>query len=421
MAVRVGVVDQSFRATHGQASVEWMAVVALVATVLGLGAAVAQADAVGRRVTREMARALCLVRQGDCVRDREPCVVTADHKRHGVTVDLAFVRLGEGRMALVARQSDGTFAVTRSTEQAFGLAGHAGVGASVKVAGIEAALSAGVEASEVLTREGGKTWVVSSRAEAEALLRRLPLEHGLPPADVVYGMADLRSTVGASASGETIVSLDVAGAHLSFDRRTGQRVDRRTGRRTLFVRSVREYEATVRGGVLGLSGGAGDEVYAVQLDADGRPLDLQIMTTGAFAGSRDLPDVVQPVAGMLEADADGERVYEVTAHLDLTDAGNLAAAEGLLDALTRGGPYVGRMPAASQALRRRIDERGTVEARVLAMQSSSKEVGLGASLGGKLGGMITAESRSSRLLAAMSRGLDGQWLARGDCVKVARG
>ncbi|MDX6715800.1 MAG: hypothetical protein QOH30_2358, partial [Baekduia sp.] len=50
----------------GQASLEWLAVVALVATVLGLGAALAQAGYVGRRVTREMARAVCLVGAGDC-------------------------------------------------------------------------------------------------------------------------------------------------------------------------------------------------------------------------------------------------------------------------------------------------------------------------------------------------------------------
>ena len=68
---------------RGQASVEWLAVVALVAVMLGLGAALAQAGYVGRRVTREMARAICLVGSGDCRRDQEPCVVGSQATARG--------------------------------------------------------------------------------------------------------------------------------------------------------------------------------------------------------------------------------------------------------------------------------------------------------------------------------------------------
>ena len=72
------------RATDGQASLEWLAVTALVAVLVGVGAALAKADQVGVRVTRELARALCLVRHGDCTRDRDPCVVSASDRREGM-------------------------------------------------------------------------------------------------------------------------------------------------------------------------------------------------------------------------------------------------------------------------------------------------------------------------------------------------
>jgi hypothetical protein len=36
-------------------------------------------------------------------------------------------------------------------------------------------------------------------------------------------------------------------------------------------------------------------------------------------------------------------------------------------------------------------------------------------LGGRLGGAAHVERRTQRLLAAASRGLDGQWLVRDDC------
>ena len=85
---------------RGQASVEWLAVVALVAVVFGLGTALAQAGYVGRRVTREMARALCLVGSGDCRRDQEPCVVGSLASHQGMTLHLLFFRMGEDKLGV---------------------------------------------------------------------------------------------------------------------------------------------------------------------------------------------------------------------------------------------------------------------------------------------------------------------------------
>jgi hypothetical protein len=216
--------------------------------------------------------------------------------------------------------------------------------------------------------------------------------------------------VTAGASG--LVSLDAAHGALTFDHEAGSQVDRRTGHRTLYVQSSWTGEGGAAG-VLGVSGGHAGETYAVELDAAGRPLDLRVLAAGSFAGSRDLPGVVQPVVGLLEDGTPAGRVYEVTAHLDLTDARNLAAARELLDAVAR------RRATAepSQALRRLIDERGTVEARVLRQESSSEDGGLQATLSwAQMGGKAHVEQRTQQLVAATSRGLDGQWLPRTDCV-----
>src|SRR6476469_4155216 len=66
------------RSARGQGTVEYLAVVLLVAFALGGGtAAVASAAGadIATAVPREIRRALCIVTGGDCDRDRAPCDV----------------------------------------------------------------------------------------------------------------------------------------------------------------------------------------------------------------------------------------------------------------------------------------------------------------------------------------------------------
>jgi hypothetical protein len=397
---------------RGQASVEWLAVVVLVATLLGLGVALAQAGYVGRRVTREMARAICLVGDGDCRRDQEPCVVGSQANRQGMTMHLLFYRLGEDELGVVEERSDGTFAVTLEEGVKGGVEGSGGLKAGFHVGDLGVSLGGEVTAALMARMGRGRTWVAGSAAEA----RRVLEEEGagrLP--DASSGSGTWTSSGGAAAGVEGLGSaIEVARAEITFDREAGWRVDRRTGHRTAYVQASSAGSATVSGGVLGLSSTDGEEIYAVEHDEMGRAVDLRVIAAGFFAGSRDLPAVVQPVAGLLEAGAGkGERGYEVTGHLDLTDVGNLAAARGLLNAIA-----ARRATAAPErALRQRIDEHGTVQARVLATES--EERGASFELTSGLGGFSAEaqiQQRSQRLLAATSRGLDGQWITRTDCV-----
>jgi hypothetical protein len=407
------------RRTDGQASVEWLGLVALVATLLGLGAALAHAGYVGRQVTREMARALCRVGQGDCERDHEPCVTATEGGSSSGVLNAFIVRLGSGSAVLIEQRSDGRVAVTRTTTRTLGLEGGFGADGKVKVKGIDLSAGGEVQASVLARHDDGKTWLVPNWTAAQDLLDRLGLGGGGAPRapDFEYGAKNLTAIPHARVGVDALMHFDAARADLTFSRTSGVRVDRANGHRTVYADVAAEGRVQALGGVLGLSASRtmGGEDYAVDFDADGRPVDLQIVATGAFGGSRDLPAVVQPVAGLLDAGASEHRTFEVTSHLDLTDPDNLAAARGLLRVLADPGWRVD-VPSVAQALRRRIDERGTVEARVLDRRHSEDELSAHGALGGKIGATVRAERTTSRLLAATSRGLDGKWLPRTDCV-----
>jgi hypothetical protein len=270
---------------------------------------------------------------------------------------------------------------------------------------------------------------VRDDAAAAALLRRLARPPGprggdpVPPPDITYGERVLDSSIGVSVGVDGPVRVGEADAGLLFDKRAGTRIDHRTGRRTVYVRAADAREARVAfaGGVLGTASGEATETYAVEFDAAGRPLDLQIIAAGPYRGSADLPASVSAVQGLLAAPAGRgrDRVYEVTAHLDLTEPENLAAARDLLAELARQRPHLGRAASASAALRRRFATDGTVEARVLEATEDAKELAADAAVGMRVGGAWSSEHGTTHLLRAASRGLDGQWLARDDCVVAA--
>jgi hypothetical protein len=398
------------RHERGQASLEWLAVVGLVATLLGLGAGLAQAEFLGRRVTRELARAICLVGDGDCRRDQEPCVSRSDSDRSTWSGAIALFRAGHDRLALVEQRSDGTYAVTVARALQGGAEAATGLHLDAHVAGIDVTAGGAITASLLARLDDGRTWIAGSREEAAAIVADGGASRA--PDRTSTDRAWLGS-VGATAGADALLHLDVAGASLTFDQHWGTTTDHRTGRRTVYVEASSEASAEVLDGVLGVSTVGGEEIYAVELSAAGRPLALRITATGAFSGSRDLPSALQPVAGLLATpSADGRR-YEATAALDLTDPRALAAASDLLDAIAH---KRGRA-APTRALRALVEAGGTVEARVLDSRASSDQTGLEATVPlAKLGLQHATEQRTQQLLAATSRGLDGQWITRTDCV-----
>jgi hypothetical protein len=361
-------------------------------------------------VTREVARAICLVGDGDCRRDQEPCVNRSDGDRSTWSGAIALFRAGRDRLALVERRSDGTYVVTVARGLKAGVEASAGSRLSAHFAGVDITAGGAITASLLARLEDGRTWVVGSAEEAAGVVER---GGAARPPDVTSEDRAWLSSVGATLGADALLHLDVAEASLTFDQHWGTSADHRTGWRTVYVEAGTSATASALGGVLGISSGDGREVYAVELSATGRPLALRVTATGTFAGSRDLPPVVQPVAGLLATATTGDRRYEVTASLDLTEPRALTAASDLLTAIAR---KQGRA-TPSAALRRLLDERGTVEARVLTSQASADATGLEAAVAGAALGLHHAsEQRTQQLLAATSRGLDGQWITRTDCI-----
>src|SRR3954465_156586 len=103
---------------RGQASVDYVALVALVALVLGAGAAVVIATGIGESVVAAMRRALCVATGGSC--GTRPCVVTS--RRGGVSGDhdLGVARVGTEETLLREERADGTVALTLIRARAAG-------------------------------------------------------------------------------------------------------------------------------------------------------------------------------------------------------------------------------------------------------------------------------------------------------------
>jgi hypothetical protein len=395
---------------HGQSSLEWLAVVLLVSSLMALGAGLAQADAVGRRVTREMARALCLVSGGDCRRDQEPCVESSESNRSKWSAGVSIFRLGADSFGLIERLSDGTYAVSVGHGLSGGVEAEYGFGVEAHVAGLDVSAGGTVTASILAGLEGTRTWFVGSQTEAESILAAGGASR---PPDRSSHKGGTNASAGASAKLEVdgLGDVNAASASVTFDQEAGGLTDHRTGHRTMYVDAKTSGSVSALEGVLTANTGDAREIYTVELAADGRPLVLQITATGAFKTSRDLPDVVQPIVGRLEPE--GANRYEVTATLDLNDPAALRAATEMLDDIAH---KRGRAKP-SAALRDLVASTGTVEARILATTTNSDKNGVDVTAGTHVVNLgHETEHTEQHLLAAASRGLDGQWIAREDCV-----
>ena len=222
-------------------------------------------------------------------------MVGSQANRQGMTMHLLFFRLGEDKLGVIEERSDGTFAVTLEDGVIGGLEGSAGLKAGLRVGKVGLSIGGEVTAALLARLGRGRTWIAGSRAEARRILGQ---EGDWAAAGRGVGIGERgtrRSTpalrAGFGGDGE------VARAGITFDREAGWRVDRRSGHRTAYVQAS-STGRSVSGRVLGLSGD-GQETYAVEYDETGRPVDLRVIATGSFAGSRDLPAVVQQVAGLL--------------------------------------------------------------------------------------------------------------------------
>jgi hypothetical protein len=407
---------------RGQAGLEYVGVVLLVAVVLGAVATVADGTGIPQAVDRQMLRALCIVRGGDCDQDRTPCPIATDRRRDAMAARILVFRIGQDKTIIREERSDGTIAITVAYGRESGVEVGNGVHVSLSLGHGGLSLGGELTAAAVATRERGYTWLLHDPRSADALVGRLGVSkgrlesliaaHRLPAPALRYDQGGAR-VQGGLARGPVWIGI-------SSQDVSGTRTDARTGSTTVYVQRTVDGSLSLTHAGIGATAGRNDrERYAVTYDAHGRPIDLMVMTTGSFRISADLPNRLQPAAGLLSVPTGRGRIYVEETHLDLTDPENQRLATAFLAQVRHPDPAsFGPAVAIAAALRRRLDTAGVVHARTY--DSDERRYGVEGSLsvdGISIGGEASHTREDTHLVAATTRGLDGVWRTRGDCLR----
>jgi hypothetical protein len=360
--------------------------------------------------------AICRVTGGDCDRDRAPCDVASRTAAHEWSVTVLVVKGGHRRVVVRERRSDGRTVVTETTAPLGGLEVTAGSGARLRLGGRALALGGQATAALVGAYGHGRTWVLKGERVADALVAALAAGDPVPPpdqeitqGDVTLGGALARGSGGAGAR----AAAGVSGA-------IGRRTDRATGTVTRYFEAGVNGELSLRGlRASATASGADRERYALTIAPGDRWVDLTTVRTGEVAGSVTVPPDLRSVADALNAPARGGRRWVAETHLDLTDPANLAAAREFIDRLRDVPRRPAELERAGAALAARLDEHGVVDVRTYALDRTiaGHDVHVGAGAG--FGAAVHDTTEHTRLIAATTRGLDGQWRRRDDCLEEA--
>ncbi len=407
----------SVRSEGGQGTIEYVAIIALVAVVLAAavaGAAVL-APGVGNAVVGEVRHALCVVAGRRCAAQQaaRPCVVRTARDERRESVSLGFVQLGSGRVVLRERLSDGTLRLTVLHRGRAGVSAGYGSSTRLRVGGVDIDVGAHAQATIAGLVGSGQVFEVRTAEEADAVIRRLRAD-GSPTLDAVRRLVR-RGDDGAPRADATLleggmdaeVDLELsaselkAGASGGGENVLGRRIDRRTGETTYYLRLDRELPVFADA-LLGEAVGEldGDALLAVTADRSGRLAELSAIVGGhAAAGAK-----LATGAGV----AAGSSRWEAQATVALDDA-------EIADALRawRRSPASGE---AVLALGRALRDRATIDVRRYARDGSSDDDGVDAGMGLRAGIEWGRDQEVTRLLSAITRPPGGLWERRLDCV-----
>ena len=422
---------ERWRDARGQATSEYVALVALVAVALGLAAGIT-AGGVGGQLLAGLQRGICRVADVACTRlsppeaDLPPCPLERTTSAESLDGAFELLRLGRSGTLTAVRGSDGRVTVTLADGATAG--GGVGLGFSIGLGGHEReGATAEVEASV----SSGRSWTLPDAAAVRAFVARYGSKatiggkavdlvrsgcsilcdaigwrpHAeLPPPDEVYtangGEGGLHAALGGAeleASGGVLLGTS----------------SRRDGSRTRYLQLDAATGAALVAGPLALGARAELEtVLAYTRDAQRRPLQL-VVHVAARAGGDVTVDGTRG-SGAATAGFGGARAVELDATLDLRDARNRRAVDALVAAL--GDPLA---PAAlgrsALALRERIERAAVLDRRTYAVSSSAFELGAEGALGGRLGGSFARTREAARLLSAETRLPGLPFLPRDDC------
>lgn len=408
---------RSARAQDGQATTDYIGLVALLAALLVVGAGIAGVGGPGfvNAVVGQLRHALCIVGGGSCpVAPRKPCTVASARDATHAGLNLGIVRLDDDHVVLRERLSDGTFRLTVSTRSGGGV--EVGVGGEAELKadpdgrpiGLDRELRAGV--AGVLGH--GAVYYARSERAADRLLEAIR-RGGAPRASEVFYEGGVRGLARAELSGARALygQLDGRG-----DAILGARHDRRSDTLTISL-GAGGAGAGLASIAIGGDAGAldGQAVLGLKLDRRRRPVELSLSANGSAAAGDSLPvGVAQALHQVADPNASSNsagRRWELGARVDLRDPGVAAAWRAY-----RRAPA---SPAAIRALGEQLRARATVDVRDYRLDSSATGAAARLAFGLKLGGEYEHTDARARLVAAATRPPWGLWESRLDCLRTA--
>ncbi|MFL5955971.1 MAG: hypothetical protein ACJ756_00825 [Solirubrobacterales bacterium] len=423
----------------GQATVEYTAVIAVIAVVLGVGAAVVTVTGVGDRLLYAMRQGICAVGGVLCPPPPEPCVLSRHAQRDSGSVVILAARLGQDQALIVERRSDGKVAVTVTGGRHGGAEFGLGAGVNVEAGKDSAGAGAEVRAAATTRVGGGRTWILPSEAAARKLVDALGQGETIPLIDApveaideLFGggehvrapdieWSDAGTGGGASASAAVgPAGLDAAAA---ISVAAGLKTDHRTGRRVVFLRLDDSGSAALTTKVIGA--GAGQKsigTVAIAFDRHGKPAALTANASAQVEGTAQLPpglSLTKEIRALLHGHAGAGARLEVDATLDLTAPANAEAAKRLIEALRHPEDPAGAMRAVS-GLADRLVTGARLDARLYSMGFDSYGGGGRVKVGLGVGANVDHRVEDSRLLGAWERPPDSAWHDRRDCTEAAR-
>jgi hypothetical protein len=432
------------RPVAGQASAEYVALLAVVGAVVAGAAAVGSPPALALKLAAALRHGICRVAGGVCTSGEaraaglSPCLVQARTDRERLGGRMLVVRLGRGDALLVERRSDGSAAVSFTD----GASAGATVGVGLR---LPAGPRVGARGGAGVQFSSGRTWEFASfaaaarfvrrwapreslGAEAGRLLRRAcPLCHNRPSPQMPKADATFHE---GGPYGEFAAALHLgirnAGAGAEEEGEAGLILGRRVGRdgRVTWYDRVDTETAGRLGALLGAvearqASAASLEVTSVH----GRPVELRVRAAARWHGDVDLPGATSSIrdvaAALRGAPAPppggfGRRV-EAEVALDLSDPANLRALAGVVEVLrlqVRPSDWDDRL----RALAARLDADGAVDVRLLRVGLEERDVGSEAALGLAVGGNYRRTQEVRDLVRAWSLRAGGGLREREDCL-----
>lgn len=399
------------RSSRGQATIDYVALIAVLAVLLTIALGVASGGAPGivNAVAGQIRHALCVVSGGPCPDlAPKPCAVASRRELRHYAVSLVVVRVDHDRYVLREQMSDGTVRLTIARSGALGAEVGVGGRAKVTVRGRTVGASGEARGGAQGVLASGRVFVARDEREAAAFMRAIRAGDD-PPAsarEVFYegGLRGLATIgVGNAAAGASLRGLSGTLA--------GGRRDRRTGDVTLSVSAGGSGWGAVTVALGGpVATGERGVTLAVTLDRHGRATELSLSASGTLAAGATLPGVSRALGGRASAmSADGRgRRFELGARLDLRDPLVAAAWRRFRDD-----------PGAGDAIRglgEAIRDRSHLDVRVYRTHSTSSGASAGIGQVVQAGGEYEHTIEDSRLLSAVSRPAGGLWQERSDCL-----